>query len=93
MGGGMYRKLEVVGIGSGWADLTELRGKDILCLQIIYCTYGFLITNFRSRLPYWIIYMASDAGKYPFVPVPLTEYNPRYDAFCCVTGLQRARNS
>jgi hypothetical protein len=73
MGGGMYRKLEVVGIGSGWADLTELRGKDILCLQRVCYTIVFLGNQLLSNNPNWIIYMAPGAGKYPFVPVPSTE--------------------
>lgn len=46
----MYRKLEVVGIGSGWADLTELRGKDILCLQMIRRAYAFLNQQFLFKI-------------------------------------------
>jgi len=32
----MNRRLEVVGVGPGWADLIELRGKDILRLQKLH---------------------------------------------------------
>ena len=71
MGGGMYRKLEVVGIGSGWADRTELRGKDILRLQIICCTYGFLNHHFKFKITLLDYIHGIRRGQIPICPSTL----------------------
>lgn len=68
MGGGMYRKLEVVGIGSGWADLTELRGKDILCLQMIRRTYVFLNHQFLFKITLLDYIQGIRRGQIPICP-------------------------
>lgn len=64
----MYRKLEVVGIGSGWADLTELRGKDILCLQMIRRNDVFLNYQFLFRITLLDYIHGIRRGQIPICP-------------------------